>query len=121
MKYIFAITALLFISCDSKFIRKDIEDGQASIKWYYYSYISNNSPDIIEIKKNDSCVEIVRAEQIIKDVEVRKETIFIKTYPFSTGIVYSDNIRKRALGYSIVIDSTIVEGENIKIPLGVKE
>lgn len=49
-KFVYILIFACFSCKDPKFVRK-ITDGNIDIKWYYYSYITNTSPDIVEVSK----------------------------------------------------------------------
>jgi hypothetical protein len=121
--YIILILSCTLLSCtfkDSKIVRKSIDYKDINVKWYYYSYISNNSPDIVEVTK-DSTVEIYRASLMISDVLVKDNNITIKGFGPTHGIRETEEVLSEAFGYKIVIDTTATEEEFWAKPLGKKE
>ena len=60
----------LLISCigNDKLVIKNISNDDIAIKWYYYSYITNISPEFIDVKKGDSIIQIYKADDVFTDV-----------------------------------------------------
>lgn len=116
------LLAPILFSCDGndKLIRKRIRTNNLVIEWYYYSYISNSSPDFIDAKANDSVLNLIKAEGIITDVYVSDKDIIIKLHEPGSGILYSTNIHSKFYDYSIKIDSTANINEVLSIPRGSK-
>lgn len=106
---------------DSKFVRKRIKRNNISIKWCYYSYITNNSPDIVLVEKDGHSKEIFRANNVISDVNIQDQNIILRLVKPSHGIVFTKNVDKEVFGYKISLDTTGVEEEMRFIPNGIKE
>jgi hypothetical protein len=113
----------LLVSCISndKLIVKNISNNDISIKWYYYSYISNISPDFIDVKKGDSLVQIYKAEGVITDVLIENNKIKIKVYNLKNGIIYTDNLLSEVFDYKIELDTTSTRNEFLNRPDAIKE
>jgi hypothetical protein len=114
---------ILLVSCISndKLIVKNISNNDISIKWYYYSYISNISPDFIDVKKGDSLVQIYKAEGVITDVLIENNKIKIKVYNLKNGIIYTDNLLSEVFDYKIELDTTSTRNEFLNRPDAIKE
>ncbi len=113
----------LLVSCISndKLIVKNISNNDISIKWYYYSYISNISPDFIDVKKGDSLVQIYKAEGVITDVLIENNKIKIKVYNLKNGIIYTDKLLSEVFDYKIELDTTSTREEFLNRPDAIKE
>lgn len=112
------------LSCnieDPKFIRKKIVNKEITVKWFYYSYITNTSPDFVVIEKNGIAKEIYKAESVIVDVSLHEHDIILKLFRPSNGIVFTKQVEKVVFGYNIVLDSTATIEQVSLIPDGVKE
>lgn len=116
------LLAPILFSCDDndKLIRKRINTNKIVIEWYYYSYISNSSPDFIDVKVNDSVYNLIKAEGIITDVYINGKDIIIELHEPKSGILYSKNIPSKFYDYTIKIDSTANINEVLSIPRGSK-
>lgn len=115
---------LLLISCkfdNDKFVRKNIGNDEISIKWYYYSYISNTSPDFIDVKKGDSIIKIFDAIDVVTNVSLNNKTIIIKQYEPYRGIVNTKKVLPEVFGYKIVIDTTATYNDYRYRPEAIKE
>jgi len=126
MRKILNIIILIFFlfSCNfdnSKIIRKHLTNEDISIKWYYYSHITNNSSDIIEVKQNGVEYDIYEAADVITDVLLNDKIIVIKLYKPERGIIITEKISPKVFGYKIVLDSTATYNDYRNIPNGVKE
>src|SRR5688572_33100736 len=55
-----------------KLVRKELENDDIKAKWYYYSYITNTSPDFIEITKDGESTIIYKAEDVVTRSEERR-------------------------------------------------
>jgi len=100
-KYIYINCFLLLFSCsDKKIIKKSINNNEISINWYFYSYISNTSSDFVEVKKKDSITLIFKAESVIKDIEIKNDTIVISHTKFN-GLNSNIQLKDSVFGYSI--------------------
>ena len=116
---------ILFASCISndKFVIKSIDNNEVSIKWYYYSYISNLSPEFIDVKKGDSTVQIYKADGFITDVSIKDKSIMVKGVQTNIGggIIYTKKPLAKVFGYKIIIDSTATIDDYRKTPKAIKE
>ncbi len=125
MKRFFLIPMLsLLLSCitkEPKFIRKRIEYKDITIRWFYYSYETNTSPDYIVVEKNGNSKEIYKAEWVISDVLLKEHDIILKLVTPSKGIVYTKQVEKEVFGYKIIIDTTASYNALRIRPDGVKE
>jgi hypothetical protein len=109
-------------SCmNSRFIRKELKYSDIEINWYYYSYISNNSPDIIEVSKGKESKVIFKGDGVVTDVSLINDTIRIQLFRPSIGIIYEDFTNEKIFGYNAIIDTTANLDDFKKIPDGKKE
>ena len=116
--------SFLFCSCyssDVKFVRKAIEDKGVKIQWYFYSYITSNSPDIISIVQSGETKEVYKATWHIADVNLKNDSIIIRTVKPVSGVIYTKHFDPVISGYKIVIDSSAKHEELLLIPDGIKE
>ncbi len=112
------------LSCnqkEEKIVIKKISNDDITIKWYYYSHITNNSPDIVEVEKRSTRKEVYKAEGIISNVTLNEHNIIIKLVEPENGIVYTKDVNKELFGYKIVLDSTGTFDEYRLKPKGIKE
>ena len=96
------ITVLTTSCWNKKIILKKIIDDEITIRWYYYSYISNNSDEIVELEKDKMTIVISKLDgNTIQDINVLNDTIFIKRYEveelYDTDILLNGSV----LGYRI--------------------
>lgn len=117
---------LCFVLCcctqgNDKFVRKTLSDGNISIKWYYFSYITNSSPDFIVVMKDGKEQEIFKAEDVVTDVIINGKKIIIKEYKPERGIVFTKSVLLDVFGYKIQLDSSATRNDYNNTPLGVKE
>lgn len=105
----------------SKFVRKIIETKGVKVLWYYYSNISNNSPDIIEVSNGNESKIIFKGVDVITDFSVIKDTIIIKMYKPERGIIIEYNTKDKVFDYYVRLDSTATIYDYKKIPDGKKE
>lgn len=119
---VFCLLALL-VSCigNDKLVIKNTTNDDISLKWYYYSYITNNSPDFIDVKKGDSIVQIYKADDVVVDVNIINKNIILKQFEPSRGIIYTKKVLPDVFGYKIIIDTTGTYDEYRYIPKAVKE
>ena len=113
----------LFLGCsldEAKLVRKEINNSDITMKWYYYSYITNNSPDFVVIEKEGQKQEIFKATDVITDVSFAYKSIIIKLYKPERGIVYTKQVAKDLFGYKIVLDSSATYDQYRSIPKGKK-
>lgn len=115
---------LLFSSCflgDSKIIRKKLKTNDITIKWYYYSYITNNSPDIVEVEKDGQIRELCRAVATLLDVDCNDKEILMKFVNQAEAPPFPQKIDVEVFGYKVVLDTTGSPRSLDSIPLGSKE
>lgn len=113
----------IFFSCNSdnvEFVRKEISNKDISVKWYYYSYITNTSPDIVEVSQKGVKKEIFKAEWVILDVTLKEDTITLRLVEPSQGIVFTKKVENEVFGYRIKVDTTGTYDEMRLIPDGIK-
>lgn len=125
MKLMFIFFTLI-LSCSNiaqehKLVIKKITNNDITIKWYYYSYITDGSPDIIEITKNNITDTILEAIWEITNVTLTNDTITIRLYQPQPGLMKTKNIRKEIFGYKIILDSSGTLEEKELLPKPVKE
>jgi hypothetical protein len=106
---------------NDKLVVKKINNNDISIKWYYYSYISNLSPEFVEVKKGDSIVMIYEAVDVFTDVIIEDKNIIIKQFEPSRGIINTKNVLTEVFDYKIIIDTTATYDEYRFRPDAVKE
>lgn len=74
-------TLLLFItliSCGSdKIYKKQLANKEIEVDWYYYSYITSNSPNYVSVKKNNKEKLIFEYGYGLQDIEINQDTIVI--------------------------------------------
>lgn len=108
-------------SCkNSRFIRKEIKHENIIIYWYYYSYISSNSADIIEVSNGNESKIIFKGTEITA-ISLVNDTIIIQLYAPWRGIIYENNTKDRVFGYQAIIDTSATLDDYKKIPDGKKE
>ena len=117
------IIAATLGSCinEPKIIIKKIENDDISIKWFYYSYISNNSPQYILVAKDGKEKIILEAESLITNVILNKNYIIIKIGDLHYGSIVTNPIDKKIFGYNILIDSTGTNEERMSVSNGEPE
>lgn len=125
MNFYYIIPVLsIFLSCTSnnpKFIRKQISNKDITIRWYYYSYITNNSPDIVEVEQSGIEREIFKAEWVILDVTLQNHNITLRLVEPSKGLVLTKKVEEEIFGYKIILDTTGKYDEIRLRPNGIKE
>lgn len=125
MKILMFIPLLSFLlSCNQeepKFVRKQINNKDITIKWYYYSYISNNSPDFVVVEKNGHKKEIFKATWTILNVSLDNHNIILRVLGPSKSMVFTKQIDEEVFGYKITLDTTGSSNEIRLIPDGIKE
>lgn len=100
--YISVFLIFVLISCNNeKLFREVITKDDVVISWYFYSYISDTSPDFIEITKDDSSTLIYKGISVIRDIEVNNDTILISHLKFQENS-YIKKRTKPIYGYTIV-------------------
>jgi hypothetical protein len=102
-------------------VRKNIDNNDISIKWYYYSLISNNSSDFIDASKGDSIVRIYESVGIIADIKISDKKIILKQFEPSNGIIHTKKKLNEVFGYKIVIDTSATYDEYRYRPAAKKE
>jgi hypothetical protein len=125
MKILMLITLIsFFLSCNlenSKFVRKQIDNKDISIKWYYYSYITNNSPDFVVVEKKGDKKEIYKATWTVLNVTLKDHNIILKVLGPSKSMVFTKHVDEEVFGYKITLDTTGTYNETRLIPDGIKE
>ena len=114
----------IFFSCNQeepKFVRRQIDNKDVTIEWYYYSFITNNSPDFVVVEKNGSKKEIYKATGVVLNVTLKDHSIILKLVEPSKNLVFTKNVEKEVYGYNIVLDTTGTYDELRFRPDGVKE
>jgi hypothetical protein len=128
MKKFILLFSVLAASCcpnEPKFVRKEFEVDDITVKWYYHSYITNTSPEIVEASMGGIVQEIYRdSEVLLADVDVHDSTITIKLarpsevhYNFDR---IGSGIPSEVFGCKIVIDTTAAYADVFKLPESVK-
>jgi hypothetical protein len=123
IKYLFITLFILSLSSclHSRFIRKEIKHENITIQWYYYSYISNGSPDIIEVYDGSVSEIIFKGSDVVTGISVSNDTIIIKLFEPYRGIIYENLTKDKIFGYITKIDTTATLDDYRKIPDGKKE
>ncbi|MCO6357565.1 hypothetical protein BXY85_0489 [Roseivirga pacifica] len=126
MKRSIVLVLLVFFSCDfsqgnDRFIRKTLDDGVIEISWYYHSYISDVSPDFVEVKKGDVVKVLFEAKDVISNVQLFGDTIYLSLYKPVRGIVHTKNPDLSFFGYHLLIDSLATREEYYARPDGKKK
>lgn len=121
---LFILSLCVFGNCgskNSKFVRKKIIDNNITIRWYYYSYISDVSPDIVEVEKDGEIKKIYEAIQVITNVLIKEKRIILKLVEPTTGLVFTQKVQNKIFDYKIVLDTTGSYTDLRNIPDGIKE
>ncbi len=121
VKTICILTLLVSCISNDKLVVKNISNNDISIKWYYYSYISNISPEFVEVKKGDSTVLIYEAVDVVTDVIIKDKNIIIKQFEPSRGIINTKSLLTQVFEYKIIIDTTATYDEYRFRPDAIKE
>ena len=124
MRVFYLLCCLVLTACifnDKRFVRKKIITNDIVISWFYYSYISDTSPDIITISRNGKETEVARAVNVITDVNFANNKIIIRLTPNRGYPATPGETKLNGAGFKIVIDSTALVSELALIPNGVKE
>lgn len=113
----------LYSCVDSRFIRKELKTDNITAYWYYYSYISSNSPDKIEVLNNttNEAVIVFEGVSVITNLAIINDTIVIQLFKPERGIIIEDNTKDKVFGYYTKIDSSATLDDYKKIPDGKKE
>ena len=102
MKVLLIIPVIsIFLGCGfkiSKLVRKEIQTNDITLKWYYYSYITSGSPDIVEVEKDGEIKEIYKRKGVILDVSIKEHNILLKLVAPSKGYPSKKGWRMRSLG-----------------------
>ena len=100
---------IILLGCkhsEPKFTRKTVDNGDIIIRWFYYSYITSLSPDIITVQKGDSIMEVLKAKRLVLDIRINSKKIIIKTCSFSDGTIVSSNTSQGVFGYKTEFDTS---------------
>src|SRR5690606_30956848 len=122
VNFLITIKVLFLLSSCSqpKMIIKTVKNEDITVRWYYYSHLTNNSPDIIDVVRNDSIVEIIRIEErSIADLSLEKDNIII-TIAYS-GNDSAINFPTHVFEYNIIVDTISTVNMRINFPKGKKE
>ncbi len=114
----------IFWSCnvgEPKFVRKQIDNKDITIKWYYHSFISNVSPDFVIVEKDGNKREIYKATEVILNVTLKDHNIILKLVEPSKGLVFTKKVDEEVFGYKIILDTTGTYDELRLRPDGVKQ
>ena len=109
MRFLSLWFIVVIISCDlgnKEFTRKKLSDGNIKIKWFYYSYITDNSPEFIVVEKDGISKKIYEADHVITNIFLKEHRIIIKVVKPKPDLVYTQDVLKEVFGYEIVFDST---------------
>jgi hypothetical protein len=128
MRNVILLLSVVAFSCcpgEPKFVRKEFEEDEVTVKWYYYSYITNTSPDIVEASLDGKVQEIYRdKELLLTDVHVHDSTIVITLAKPSQADYNFDRldgeILSEVFGYKIVLDTSAAHADVFKGPEAVK-
>jgi hypothetical protein len=124
-KLLLSTIFFLISSCiadrNPKFILKKISTDDVNIKWYYHSYITDNSPEIIEISKNGIIDTILEAKEEITNINLKGDQIIVRLHNPQPGLTMTKNIKKEIFGYKIIIDSNGTWEEKALLPQPIKE
>jgi len=121
---LFSSIISIFLGCnhiEPKFKRKEIDNKDIVIKWYYYSHISNVSPDIVEVEKDGVIKEIYRAIEVVVDVSLKEKNIILKVVKPTDSSVLTKKVEDEIFGYKIILDTTGTYGELFLVPDGQKQ
>jgi len=126
MKNLALLILVVLCSCDTsqrneRFVRKSVDDGNIKVTWYYLSFITDISPDFVEVVKGDSSKIIFEAKNVISNVEVADERIYLSLYKPDRGIIHTKNPELEFFGYHLVIDSLATMEEFYGRPDGKKD
>ncbi|MCU0322556.1 MAG: hypothetical protein MUE72_09080 [Chitinophagaceae bacterium] len=104
---------------DDKLVRKEIRYYDINVIWYYKSYITSTSPDIVMIKRNGESVDIITATSSILDFKIEGEdSIKIKLKENPGAFIRKITPQKEVFGYKIIFDSTGKPEDFINVPIG---
>ncbi len=76
-------------------------DKEKYIEWYYYSLISGNSPDYIDVKLSNGESKHIFIRHYICDIAIIKDTLFITAYKGIKPIFFE----KSNVGLKVKVDS----------------
>lgn len=78
MKVYALLLFVFFIFCGSdKIYKKQLNNGEIAIDWYYYSYITSGSPNYIVVRKKQKEEIIFEYGYGLQDIELDEDTITI--------------------------------------------
>lgn len=125
MKKSIILILVALYSCDlsqgnDRFVRKSFDDGRVNVNWYYFSYITDVSPDFVEVVKGDSVAILFEAKNVISNVELKNDTIYLSLFEPYRGIVHTKNPKLACFGYHVLIDSLATREEFYARPDGKK-
>lgn len=106
---IFVFLLPLILSCeieDREIIIKSITDANITIKWYYYSYITDISPEFVTVEKDGIKKQLFKGKRKLINVDVQGHNISIK-YIKDENMANTEIIKETPIfKYNILIDST---------------
>ena len=76
-------TFFLFSCSDKKLIKYEFKNFKIELNWFKYSYLTNTSPDFIEIKCGDSLINIFESQYGLQEVKVENGKIIISHLKFN--------------------------------------
>lgn len=118
-KRIALISTITLLSCNNeRFVRKEINNHDITLQWYYKSYISNLSPDFIIVRKDGQEKEIYKATDVVTNVTIQEKNIIIKLFKPERGIVYTKATSDDVFGYHLILDSSATYDEYLNTPHG---
>lgn len=109
---------IIFLAClvscnEPENVRKELIYHGMQISWYYKSFITSTRAYVQVKTKNNSYSLIECNEQIITDINLVSDTIFIKMFKPSHGGIYI--VTSYYVGLFVKIDSTATVNEYNKI------
>ncbi len=114
----------IFIGCkfdEPKFVRKQVGNNDVTVKWYFHSYITNQSPDFVVVEKDGDKKEIYKATDVVLNVTLKEHNIILKLVEPSKGLVFTKKVENEVFGYKIILDTTGTYDELRLRPDGVKQ
>jgi hypothetical protein len=113
------------LGCHSRLVRKEVENDDITVQWFFYSTITDISPDYVVVKKKHSWeeIEVYDAYDVVTDIQIEGKKVIVKLcgpcislYEYSSSI-HNDSI-KEAFDYQIIQDSSGTENDFRNIPEG---
>lgn len=85
--------------------KEKIKKADIELNWFYYSLISNTTPDYVTTT-NKNEIDTILISNLITDIYIKKDTVFLELYSSPTFEGESFKIPNQTLGYYIKVDST---------------